>query len=74
MSELGLMSPPPPARTPALGDPVVVAGTKYRIRTLTPVVARLHAFGGQSSIVDPRTLRWDAGATAWRTDRCTLTR
>lgn len=63
-----------PVLSPTLGDPVVVDGTKYRIRALTATVARLRtSFGGHSAVVDPRALTWDAGAGLWRTDRCTPT-
>lgn len=61
--------------SPALGDAVVVDGTKYRIRALTATVARLRvSLGGQEAVTDPRSLTWDAGAQLWRTDRCTPTR
>lgn len=62
-------------RPPALGDPVVVEGTKYRIRSLTETVARLRtSFGGEQAVVDPRNLSWDATAGLWRTERCAPTR
>lgn len=63
-----------PVLSPALGDLVVVDGTKYRIRALTATVARLRSsFGGREAVTDPRSLSWDARAALWRTDRCTPT-
>lgn len=60
---------------PSLGQPVVVDGTKYRIRSLTETNARLRtSFGGQEAVVDPRDLSWDARAGLWRTERCSPTR
>lgn len=63
-----------PTISPILGDPVLVDGTKYRIRSLALGIARLRAFGGQEAVVDPRQLRWDATEYVWRTDRCVSTR
>ena len=64
-----------PVLAPALGDAVVVDGTRYRIRALTATVARLRSsFGGHEAVTDPRSLSWDARAGLWRTDRCSLTR
>lgn len=60
---------------PAVGDPVVVDGTKYRIRLMGEHTARLRtSFGGQEAAIDPRTLSWDARAGLWRAERCTPTR
>lgn len=48
---------------------------RYRIHRLSPTVARLRSsYTGREAAVDPRTLRWDATARLWRTDRCTPTR
>ena len=63
-----------PRILPALGDAVVVEGTKYRIRSITGATTRLRkSFGGDEAVVDWRTLSWDAQAGVWRADRCTPT-
>ena len=60
------------ARTPAApmaGDPVVMAGTKYRIKAIGPLsdVAQLRSsFGGREATCHLSALVWDKVAGVWR--------
>lgn len=54
---------------PAINDPVVVDGTKYRIRSIGPqsgLVQLRTSFGGRETTCLLRELTWDKVAGVWR--------
>jgi len=59
-------------RRPALGDPIVVRGTKYRIRgkvrpgTDEATLLLRTSFGGRFTEIPEAGLRWDPLAGVWR--------
>ena len=62
------MSAPIPA-APAVGDPIVVAGEKYRIRSIGPQSGIAYcrtSFGGRGAEVMIDELVWDRVAGVWR--------
>jgi hypothetical protein len=57
-------------REPQLKDPVVVDGTKYRIRSIDDGLAGLRkSFGGDQTSAAIASLRWDDVAGVWRVAR-----
>lgn len=57
---------------PKIGDPVVVGGVKYRIRSIGPQSGIVHcrqSFGGRECDVWIHELAWDKIAGVWREHR-----